>query len=71
MARKLESERFCGNCHYHSVYKYPDVIFCFKRFQQGKDGVFATLDCCEEWELQTQVCFCLRDALENRTQREK
>jgi len=61
---KLESERFCGNCHFHNVYEYPNVVFCFKRFQQGKNAVLSTLDCCDEWELQSQECFCLRDALE-------
>jgi hypothetical protein len=69
MAKKLESERFCGNCQFHSVYKYPEIIFCFKRFQQGEKAVFSTLDCCELWEPQTQGCFCVKDALERRNQK--
>jgi hypothetical protein len=66
MARKQKTEKFCGNCQFHSVYKYPLVIFCFKKFQQGESGVMSTLDRCGQWVLQSQECFCVRDALEKR-----
>lgn len=71
MVKKLELERFCGNCHYHSMYEYPNVIFCFNRFQQGKNGILSTLDSCEQWKLQSQECFCLRDALEKQNRKRK
>ncbi|MFQ6073783.1 MAG: hypothetical protein ACE5KC_01055 [Candidatus Bathyarchaeia archaeon] len=71
MGEQSEFERFCGNCHHHSMYKYPDIIFCFKRFEQGKNATFSTLDHCEQWELQLQECFCLRDALEKQSQKRK
>jgi hypothetical protein len=67
MTKKPETDRFCGNCQFHSVYKYPEVIFCFKKFQQGEKAVLSTLDCCEQWMLQSQECFCIKDALEKQS----
>jgi hypothetical protein len=64
MPEKLDEKRFCGNCSYHHTYEYPDLIFCFRRFEEEKNAIFPILDHCEYWELQSEGCFCLRDALE-------
>ncbi len=67
MEKTLESKgRFCGNCRYHNVYQYPDLIFCFLRYQQHLGPVISTFECCEQWELKPQECFCVEEALKKR-----
>jgi len=58
--------RFCGNCKYHDVYQYPDLIFCEFHFVRNEKAVFPTLGCCEFWEPHYQQCFCVEDAFEKR-----
>jgi len=50
-------EKYCGNCRFHAVYKYPEKIFCNLHLK-----VSPTLECCEDWELNPQECFCVREA---------
>jgi len=59
----VKVERCCGNCLYHSAYRYPTHIFCFERFVRRENPVMPTLSCCELWEPDPQDCFCVRDAL--------
>ena len=67
MEKTSESkERFCGNCSYHNAYQYPDLIFCFIRYQKRKDPVVPTLGCCEQWTFEPQECFCVEEALKKK-----
>ena len=58
-------KKYCGNCRYHDVYQYPDLIFCFVRYGRNLDSVYPTLGYCELWEKKTQECFCIEEALKN------
>ena len=61
-----KEKRFCGNCGSHNPYKYPTEIFCSTRHAQNKDPIVDTLWCCSEWNPVSQVCHCVRDALEEK-----
>ena len=65
--KDLEKEKkFCGNCSSHSPYKYPTQIFCSTRYAQNKGPIVDTLWCCNDWNPISQVCNCVRDALEEK-----
>ncbi|MGB9134187.1 MAG: hypothetical protein WCC63_01150 [Candidatus Bathyarchaeia archaeon] len=59
-------EKFCGNCHQHNTYRYPDQIFCMLHFLEQKNPIYSTLDVCEKWKLDNQECFCLQEAFKKR-----
>jgi len=72
MGKKSESERrFCGNCHHHSMYRHPDLLFCRLRYLNRQDPVVPTLGSCEQWKHYTQECFCVEEALRKRGQKEE
>jgi hypothetical protein len=61
-----EQERFCGNCDTHVSYEYPTKIFCSTRYEKGKDPIVDTLWFCEDWNLVSQECYCVQEALRAR-----
>ena len=68
-AIKKESKsknRFCGNCHYHDMYEYPDLILCRLHYQNSSNFIFSTLGCCEKWAPDSQECFCVEEAMKKR-----
>jgi len=69
MKKQLQSKRFCGNCNNHSVYHYPDLIFCRLRHLSRSDPIVQTLGFCEQWEPCPQECFCVEEALNKRGQK--
>lgn len=66
MKEVADEKRFCGNCSSHNAYRYPEQIFCGKRFTENKDPIVQTLWCCEEWSPNPQECFCTKEAMKNR-----
>ena len=58
--------RFCGNCHYHDMYEYPDLILCRLHYQNSSNFIFSTLGCCEKWAPDSQECFCVEEAMKKR-----
>jgi len=62
--RSKVKEKYCGNCRYHNILHYPDKIFCVFHFLRRKNPKWNTLDVCENWELDYQECFCVKEALE-------
>jgi len=57
----MSSKKYCGNCGWHNVYEYPNIIFCelkLKKFPTLTPG-------CENWMEGYEECFCVRDALES------
>jgi hypothetical protein len=59
-----EKEKYCGNCYYHSVYSYPNQIFCIFHFIKRKNPIFPTLDVCKNWKQDYQECFCVQKAMQ-------
>ena len=57
-----DKERFCGNCDNHTSYDYPNKVFCSTRYAQGKYPIVDTLWFCEDWNLVSQECYCVREA---------
>lgn len=58
----MSPEKYCGNCGWHNVYEYPDLIFCELKLTK-----LPTLTpACGSWTQGHGECFCVRDALENR-----
>ncbi|MFA5366231.1 MAG: hypothetical protein WC325_13700 [Candidatus Bathyarchaeia archaeon] len=53
----------CGNCDSHNTYDYPAKLFCSTRYCQHKDPIVDTLWQCEKWNLVSQECHCIREAL--------
>jgi hypothetical protein len=66
MKKTEPKERFCGNCTSHNAYKYPDQVFCTRRFLKKKYPIVQTLWCCEEYYPAAQECNCIGDAKEKR-----
>jgi hypothetical protein len=58
-----EKSQCCDNCGSHNPYKYAAKMFCSKRYAQNKDPIVGTLRCCSNWDLVSQRCHCVRDAL--------
>ena len=67
--KRLAPERCCGNCRWHDTYQYPDVIFCFLRYEKREDAILSVFDCCKYWTPDLQECFCIKDALRKREKR--
>jgi len=58
----MSSKKYCGNCGWHSVYDYPNLIFCELKLTK-----LPTLTpACENWIKGYEDCFCVRDALRNK-----
>ncbi|MEM2916879.1 MAG: hypothetical protein QXN63_00785 [Candidatus Bathyarchaeia archaeon] len=54
--------KYCGNCHYHNSYNYPDQIFCMYHYVRHENHIYPTLSVCEHWEPDTQECYCVEEA---------
>lgn len=61
--KKPKTERYCGNCDGHNAFEYPNKVFCSTRYGQNKDPIVKTLWCCDEWNMISQQCYCVREAL--------
>jgi hypothetical protein len=66
MKSSEKTKKFCGNCSSHNLFHYPDRIFCSTRYGQSKDPIVDTLWCCDEWNLVSQDCYCVREALKKK-----
>ncbi|MEM3697814.1 MAG: hypothetical protein QXQ94_10010 [Candidatus Bathyarchaeia archaeon] len=62
-------QKFCGNCGNHNVYEYPEKIFCSKRYSKNENPIVETLWCCPEWNLSSQECYCVEEALNKRNKK--
>jgi len=62
MKENTTVRRFCGNCGSHTAYNYPDKVFCGKRFSEDKDPIVETLWYSEEWNMDSQECYCVKEA---------
>jgi len=66
-----QTERYCGNCYYHSVYSFPIRAFCMLRFQRREEPIVLTLSVCKDWKQDYQRCNCIPEALkENKEQKD-
>ncbi len=63
MKSNRETIRYCGNCDGHNSYEYPRKVFCSTRYAQNKDPLVETLWCCSDWNLVSQECYCVKEAL--------
>jgi len=66
MKKKVNSEKFCGNCTSHNAYNYPAQVFCTRRFLKNKNPIVETMWCCEEWYPAAQECNCVDEATQKR-----
>jgi hypothetical protein len=60
-------QRFCGNCGYHNTYDFPNLVLCWMRFSENKNPIVETLYCCEHWNPNTQECYCVEEAMKNKS----
>ena len=68
MEEKVKAkEKFCGNCSSHTTYDYPNKIFCSIRFCKNQNPIVETLRCCDEWNPSSQECYCVEEALKNKS----
>lgn len=67
--KSSSKSRFCGNCHYHDAYEYPDFILCKQRYPTNKNFIVSTLGCCDKWTPHSQECFCVKEALEKQNKK--
>ena len=58
--------KFCGNCYYHDMYEYPNLILCRLHYENSKDFIFPTLGSCGKWAPDSQECFCVEEAMKKR-----
>lgn len=68
MKNNLGNEKYCGNCNSHNIYRYPDLMFCSRRYSQQKNPIVKTLWCCDEWSMVVQECHCVEEALKAKLQ---
>ncbi len=59
-------KKVCGNCGNHTVYHFPDKIFCGRRLEADMDPVMDTLSRCGEWHLADQECYCLKEVMKRK-----
>lgn len=69
MKQKTKAKRVCGNCGTHVVYVYPDKVFCSTRFCENKNPIVETLWCCEEWNPNSQECYCVEEATKKQSKK--
>ncbi len=62
MKAKNKTEHFCGNCDSHNSFNYPTQVFCSTRHAQNLDPIVDTLWRCDQWNLVSQECYCVREA---------
>jgi hypothetical protein len=63
MKENAVERKYCGNCGTHTVYNYPNQLFCSKRFSEDKNPLVDTLWCCENWNPSSQECYCVKEAM--------
>ncbi|HXX87978.1 MAG TPA: hypothetical protein VEH86_05990 [Candidatus Acidoferrum sp.] len=67
MKENTVKRKYCGNCGNHTVYNYPNQLFCSRRFQEDKNPLVDTLWCCEDWNPSSQECYCIKEATKKQT----
>jgi hypothetical protein len=66
MKKNTKVEKYCGNCDSHNSYNYPKKVFCSTRYGQNKDPIVETLWNCSQWNLVSQECYCVQEALKSK-----
>ena len=64
--KSAADKRFCGNCGNHTVYHFPDKIFCGRRLEADMNPVMDTLGRCGDWNPADQECFCIKEVMKNK-----